>query len=191
MTGSRRWQTIAAPIALGIVALLLWQAAVVGFALRPFVIPAPLAIGQQFGLRWDVILQASLGTARNALVGLVVRTIIGIAVGDARRRPASRRRTPARPSSGARRRPDRGARPCLLRHVRRERGDRPPDRRIDRRLHTGLLQRAAGPAPGEAHPPRPHARLRRDAAAAHPHRDAPRRPSRSSSLGCASPRRSR
>lgn len=77
MTGSRRWQTIAAPIALGIVALLLWQAAVVGFALRPFVIPAPLAIGQQFGLRWDVILQASLGTARNALVGLVVGTIIG------------------------------------------------------------------------------------------------------------------
>lgn len=77
MTAARRWQLVAAPIAFGVIMVVLWQAAVVGFDIKPFVIPGPLAIAQQFGLKADVIAQASLGTARNALVGLAVGTVVG------------------------------------------------------------------------------------------------------------------
>lgn len=77
MTAARRWQTIAAPILFGLIALVLWQLLVVALDVKPFVVPAPLKIAEQFGLRADVILQASLGTARNALVGLIAGTVIG------------------------------------------------------------------------------------------------------------------
>ncbi|QCQ17082.1 ABC transporter permease [Microbacterium sp. RG1] len=72
-----RWQTVAAPLALGVVALALWQLCVTAFAIRPFVIPGPLAIAAQFGQRTEVIWTASLATATNALVGLVAGTVIG------------------------------------------------------------------------------------------------------------------
>lgn len=72
-----RVRTIVAPVVFGVVALALWQWAVVALQLKPFVVPSPVAIGQQFGERFDVILQASLGTAANALTGLVVGTLAG------------------------------------------------------------------------------------------------------------------
>lgn len=77
MTTARRWTAVAAPIIFGVIVLLAWQGAVVTFDIKPFVIPDPLTIGQQFASRNDVIVQASLGTARNALIGLVVGTAIG------------------------------------------------------------------------------------------------------------------
>lgn len=74
-----RWQVILWPVLFGLVVIALWQFAVVGLQIRPFVIPSPAAIGTQFGERAEVILAASLGTARNALVGLVAGTVLGTA----------------------------------------------------------------------------------------------------------------
>jgi NitT/TauT family transport system permease protein len=73
-----RWRDLVAPIVLGIVAVVLWQLAVTVFQLKPFIVPGPVAIGGQFAERLEVILIASLGTARNALVGLIVGTVIGV-----------------------------------------------------------------------------------------------------------------
>ncbi len=73
-----RWRTVVAPVVLGLVVLVLWQVAVTAFGLKPFIVPGPLAIGSQFSQKLDAIWLASLGTARNALVGLVVGTIIGV-----------------------------------------------------------------------------------------------------------------
>lgn len=71
-------RAVVAPIVLGIVALVLWQLAVVAFDVKPFVIPSPLAIGTAFGATPDTILRSALLTGANALVGLVVGSIVGI-----------------------------------------------------------------------------------------------------------------
>lgn len=71
-------RTIVAPILFGLAALALWQLAVVVFQLKPFVVPGPISIGQQFGARIPVIWAASLVTAANALVGLVVGTLAAV-----------------------------------------------------------------------------------------------------------------
>lgn len=75
---SIRWRDLAAPIVLGVIAVVVWQLAVTVLQLKPFIVPGPLSIGGQFVQRLDVIWVASLGTARNALVGLVVGTIVGV-----------------------------------------------------------------------------------------------------------------
>jgi len=78
MSAAGRIRTIVAPILFGLVALALWQAAVVAFQLKPFVVPSPLAIGEQFAARFDVVWAASLGTARNALVGLAIGVVLAV-----------------------------------------------------------------------------------------------------------------
>jgi len=81
--GSRPAVRILAPILFGLLVLALWQAAVVAFKIQPFVLPGPLAIGTQFGLRAPFVLNAALITALNALLGLLIGTaaaIIGAAL---------------------------------------------------------------------------------------------------------------
>lgn len=73
-----RWQNIVAPVLLGVIGIALWQLAVVGLQLKPFIVPSPIAIGAQFGARAGVIWEASLATATNALIGLVVGTVLGV-----------------------------------------------------------------------------------------------------------------
>jgi NitT/TauT family transport system permease protein len=73
-----RVRMVVAPVVFGLVALALWQFAVVALGLKPFVVPSPLSIGEQFGLRFGVILNSSLVTAGNALVGLIVGTIAAV-----------------------------------------------------------------------------------------------------------------
>ncbi|MFH8248834.1 ABC transporter permease [Microbacterium sp. B2969] len=72
-----RVRVVASPIVFGLAAVALWQVIVVVFQIKPFVVPSPLSIGDQFVSRLDVIWLASLGTASNALVGLVVGTVVG------------------------------------------------------------------------------------------------------------------
>ncbi|WP_277213384.1 ABC transporter permease [Isoptericola croceus] len=76
MRAARRWREVVAPVLLGVVALLAWQATVVGLELRPFVVPSPTAIGEQLADHAAVIAAASWSTARNAFWGL----LIGVAV---------------------------------------------------------------------------------------------------------------
>jgi NitT/TauT family transport system permease protein len=71
-------RTVVAPVALGIVALALWQLAVVALDVKPFVIPSPVAIGAAFGSTPATIFAGALVTGANALIGLVLGSIVGI-----------------------------------------------------------------------------------------------------------------
>jgi len=77
--GNSRLRTILAPVLLGVVALLLWQLAVIVFDIKPFIVPAPLSIGGEFGANFATVLAGALVTGGNALVGLVIGGIVGIA----------------------------------------------------------------------------------------------------------------
>jgi len=89
MTGAtvRRW---VAPVALGIVALLVWQAIVVGTGIKPYLLPSPTAILEQLLLVVPLVWQAAVATGLNVLVGLVVGGLaaIGAAIVAARSRMA-------------------------------------------------------------------------------------------------------
>lgn len=66
------------PLLLGVITLLLWQAAVAVFAIKPFVLPSPTAIGGQFFENWATVWSNSLVTGFNSLVGLLIGTLFGI-----------------------------------------------------------------------------------------------------------------
>ena len=68
------------PILFGIGFLLLWQAIVKGFGLQPFVLPAPTAIWSAFTGRFDDVVDKTLLTGSNALVGLIVGVGVGVAM---------------------------------------------------------------------------------------------------------------
>ena len=48
-------------------------------------LPSPTAIGAELVLRWDIIFEDMLVTATNALIGLVVGSLLAIAPRRARR----------------------------------------------------------------------------------------------------------
>ncbi|WP_456786546.1 ABC transporter permease [Cellulomonas sp. P5_C5] len=83
----RRW---VAPILLGVVALLLWQAFVVGAGIKPYLLPSPTAIVEQLLLVLPLVWSAALATGMNVLVGLVVGSVVavGAAIVAARSRMA-------------------------------------------------------------------------------------------------------
>ena len=78
MRGATAVRTVGAPLALGVLALALWQLAVVAFDVKPFVIPSPLAIGTAFGTTPGTILRSALITGANALIGLVAGAVVAI-----------------------------------------------------------------------------------------------------------------
>jgi NitT/TauT family transport system permease protein len=69
---------ILAPVILGIVVLVLWQLAIVGFAIKPYVLPSPTAIGDQFTRAFGSIWSGTRVTGFNALVGLLLGAVLGI-----------------------------------------------------------------------------------------------------------------
>ena len=75
--GSRR-TTVIAPIAFGLLALVLWQVIVVGFDVKPYVLPSPLNIGGQFTRALGTIWSGTRVTGANALVGLLLGAVVGI-----------------------------------------------------------------------------------------------------------------
>jgi len=83
----RRW---VAPVLLGVVALLLWQAFVVGAGIKPYLLPSPTAIVEQLVLVLPLVWSAALATGMNVLVGLVVGSVVavGAAIVAARSRMA-------------------------------------------------------------------------------------------------------
>ena len=83
----RRW---VAPVLLGVVALLLWQAFVVGAGIKPYLLPSPTAIVEQLLLVLPLVWSAALATGMNVLVGLVVGSVVavGAAIVAARSRMA-------------------------------------------------------------------------------------------------------
>lgn len=74
----RDW-TPAIVVAVGFI--LLWQSAVQLFNVQRFILPAPLAIGQAFGTYFSEIWAAASYTAYEAVGGLAIGVIAGIAAG--------------------------------------------------------------------------------------------------------------
>ena len=76
----RAWpvQTVLAPIVLGLIVVLCWQGAVIAFAIKPFVLPAPFTIGAQFASNLPSVVAGMSVTGGNAVVGLLLGLVIGV-----------------------------------------------------------------------------------------------------------------
>jgi NitT/TauT family transport system permease protein len=74
------WRAVWPPVLFGVGFLALWELAVEVFDWKPYFLPKPSSIWDafvdNFGLVWD----AAAVSGRNALVGLVVGTVLGVAV---------------------------------------------------------------------------------------------------------------
>lgn len=66
------------PVALGLVALVVWQLLVVLGDIQPYLLPAPTAIVTQLGLVLPVLLTSFLATGANALIGLIAGALLAI-----------------------------------------------------------------------------------------------------------------
>ncbi|GAB2474818.1 ABC transporter permease [Xylanimonas ulmi] len=71
-------RAVVAPVLLGALAIAAWQGVVVAFHVRPFVVPSPSAIAAELSGNVQVIGDAALGTARNALIGFVVGVLAAV-----------------------------------------------------------------------------------------------------------------
>lgn len=71
---SRIWP----PVALGVVALLLWEVIVRVAGVPAFLLPAPSAIAAQIGALFPVLVSTTAVTGLNALVGLVAGFLLGV-----------------------------------------------------------------------------------------------------------------
>ncbi len=70
--------TLLAPAVLGVVVIGLWQLWVKAFDIDPFIVPSPSSIGSEFWDNRSSIWHGSLGTGRNALLGLLIGAVVGI-----------------------------------------------------------------------------------------------------------------
>ncbi|TFD47700.1 ABC transporter permease subunit [Cryobacterium frigoriphilum] len=75
---ARPLQAVLAPIVLGLIVVLAWQGAVLAFAIKPFILPAPFTIGAQFAGNLQSVVAGMTVTGRNALVGLLLGVVIGV-----------------------------------------------------------------------------------------------------------------
>ena len=79
-TGPPEWLRFAAPIALGVILVAIWILVVDVLKIAPRALPSPVAIGENIVQHLGIILEDMGVTAGNALVGLIVGTIVGIAL---------------------------------------------------------------------------------------------------------------
>ncbi len=78
--GSRRWiESLLAPAVFGIGFVLVWEFAVQVFDLKPYFLPAPSAIAEAFVDNFGLIKEAAFVSGGNALIGLMVGTVLGVA----------------------------------------------------------------------------------------------------------------
>ena len=67
------------PLAFGAVFVLLWEAVVKGFDLKPFFLPSPSSIWTAFVDNAGIIREATFASGANALIGLLVGAAVGVA----------------------------------------------------------------------------------------------------------------
>ncbi|MEV0246756.1 ABC transporter permease subunit [Nocardia sp. NPDC050712] len=72
-------RTVFPPLLFGVGGLALWQVLTVVAGVPSFLLPAPTAIAGQFTENFDRILEAATATGTNALVGLLLGAVLGIA----------------------------------------------------------------------------------------------------------------
>ncbi len=75
-----RIKSIVAPLVFGVAFIALWEGAVKGFDLKPYFLAAPSKIMEQFLKNTTRIWEATAVSGGNALVGLVIGTILGVAM---------------------------------------------------------------------------------------------------------------
>jgi NitT/TauT family transport system permease protein len=75
-----RLRQIGPALVFGVSFLALWEAAVRGFDLKPYFLAAPSKIFEQFFKNYSRIWDASMVSGGNALVGLLVGTVFGVAM---------------------------------------------------------------------------------------------------------------
>ena len=75
-----RIKSVVAPLIFGVAFIALWEGAVKGFDLKPYFLAAPSKIMEQFLKNTIRIWEATAVSGGNALVGLVIGTILGIAM---------------------------------------------------------------------------------------------------------------
>jgi NitT/TauT family transport system permease protein len=72
------WRTVLAPAALGVLMIGAWQLVVEGLGVEPYIVPTPAAIAEQLVDHAGSVLDGSLRTGANALIGLVVGAVVGV-----------------------------------------------------------------------------------------------------------------
>lgn len=68
------------PVVFGTAFLVLWEAAVAVFDLKPYFLPPPSQVWAQFGENREFIWEATKVSGTNALVGLLIGTVLGVAM---------------------------------------------------------------------------------------------------------------
>ncbi|GAA1795494.1 ABC transporter permease [Agromyces lapidis] len=71
---------IVAPLAVGLIVLGAWQFLVSVVGVSDYLLPSPASIVDALIASWDSIVQATIITGTNALIGLVVGSLLGIAL---------------------------------------------------------------------------------------------------------------
>ncbi|BDV29667.1 ABC transporter permease [Microbacterium terricola] len=74
------WLQVGAPVIVGLLGLVIWIIYVDVLGAAPRMLPSPIAIAQEFVLRWNIIAEDMGVTALNALIGLVVGSVAAIAL---------------------------------------------------------------------------------------------------------------
>jgi NitT/TauT family transport system permease protein len=72
------YRSVLAPIAFGVIFVGLWQLLVTALKIEPFVVPSPSAIITEFWANLGNVVSGALRTGGNALIGLVVGTLLGV-----------------------------------------------------------------------------------------------------------------
>lgn len=72
------WRTVLGPVVLGVVMIGVWQGIVDGFGIDEYIVPSPTDIAGQIGDNAGSIVDGSLRTGANALIGLIVGAVVGI-----------------------------------------------------------------------------------------------------------------
>lgn len=75
---AERRARVIAPIVVGLLVLAIWQFLVSVVGVSDYLLPSPAAIAQEFVAFGPAIWQATLITGGNALIGLIVGTILGV-----------------------------------------------------------------------------------------------------------------
>jgi NitT/TauT family transport system permease protein len=74
------FRKVAAPVVVGVLFLAGWELFVKARDIKPYLLPAPSLIWREFRRQWDGIWEAALHTGSNALVGLLIGTLLGVAM---------------------------------------------------------------------------------------------------------------
>lgn len=80
MTGRRLLTSLGPPLVFGVAFLALWEALVRAFDLKPYFLSAPSKIVEALTDNADNVWDATFVSGTNALVGLVIGTMLGVAV---------------------------------------------------------------------------------------------------------------